>query len=234
MHCAVFAVHGSEGPFTPLGCDAGFETGCTHAPAPACPLPLLAYTKPLSCVAQTTLTQGGVDLTVGSLLSRTTLSDRSFGSLLWIAHSDTLFGCDLSVESFSRSSVGSLIRTAHSDRSFGSLRRIAHFTFGSLLYKKFDPPFAFESTAPTCMMFPRQLQLNWEEGVLSKVAKPRNSCKTRGSRRERNNYVLGGMPGAAFSDFKKVSFRRRSLFAFLNLIVNRIFKLFHPKWALGW
>ena len=130
-----------RGPSLRSGCDAGFETGCTHAPAPACPLPLLAYTKPLSCVAQTTLTQGGVDLTVGSL-SRTTLSDRSFGSLLWIAHSDTLFGWDLSVESFSRSSVGSLIniRTAHSDRSFGSLRRIARFTFGSLLYKKFDPP----------------------------------------------------------------------------------------------
>ena len=50
-------------------------------------------------------------------------------------------------------------------------------------------------------MYDVQLQLNWEEGVLSKVTKPRNSCKTRG--RERNNYVLGGMPGAAFSDFTK-------------------------------
>ena len=114
-----------------------------HEPtAPACPLPLLAYTKPLSCVAQTTLTQGGVDLTVGSL-SRTTLSDRSFGSLLWIAHSDILFGSLSRIAQSQLSRIAHNIRTAHSDRSFGSLRRIAHFTFRSLitlLYKKFDPP----------------------------------------------------------------------------------------------
>jgi len=43
----------------------------------------------------------------------------------------------------------------------------------------------------------------------------------------------GGYRAQPFLTLKKVSLRRRSLFAFLNLIVN-IFKLFHPQWALGW